>query len=106
MKDGLKIFIYSILYILFSVIIIYISQSYNKKVMYRIIEDTKQIDTIYIEYENKDSIIKLNTVVDSLKSENFILQYKLGRVKEYNDIAAKGNNIKYLRGWINRVLNE
>ena len=74
--------------------------------MYRIIEDTKQIDTIYIEYENKDSIIKLNTVVDSLKSENFILQYKLGRVKDYNDIASKGNNIKYLRGWINRVLNE
>ena len=36
----------------------------------------------------------------------FVAEYKLGRIKEYNRIAAQGNNIKYLRGWLNRVLNE
>ena len=32
--------------------------------------------------------------------------FKLERIRDYNEIAKKGNNIKYLRGWINRVLNE
>ena len=48
----------------------------------------------------------LNTVKDKFGEDLFITNYKLGRIKYYNDIAAKGNNIKYLRGWINRVLNE
>ena len=47
----------------------------------------------------------LNAVRDSLGEDLFIAKYKLARIKYYNDIAAKGNNIKYLRGWINRVLN-
>lgn len=39
--------------------------------------------------------------------ENYLInEYKLKRIKQYNSIAAKGNNIKYLRGWINRVLND
>ena len=63
-----------------------------------------QYDTIHI--ENIDSVLVLNNKIDSLKSENFILKYKLNRIKEYNRIAANGNNIKYLRGWINRVLSE
>ena len=46
------------------------------------------------------------SVKDSFGKNLFITNYKLGRIKYYNDIAAKGNNIKYLRGWINRVLNE
>lgn len=50
----------------------------------------------------KDS---LSYVKDSLGEDLFIARYKLGRIKYYNEIAAKGNNIKYLRGWINRVLN-
>ena len=29
-----------------------------------------------------------------------------GFIKRYNELAAKGNNIKYLRGWINRALDE
>ena len=46
------------------------------------------------------------SVKDNFGEDLFITNYKLGRIKYYNDIAAKGNNIKYLRGWINRVLNE
>lgn len=33
-----------------------------------------------------------------------IAEYKLLRIREYNRIAAQGNNLKYLRGWINRVI--
>lgn len=53
-----------------------------------------------------NKIDSLTTIQDSLNSEIFILKYKLDRIKEYNRIAESGNNIKFLRGWINRVLNE
>lgn len=63
-------------------------------------DDNVGIDSLI--YDN----CHLNNVVDSLKTELFVAKYKLERIKYYNDIAAKGNNLKYLRGWINRVLNE
>ena len=63
------------------------------------------------------SLIKQNDslcyIVDSLQNLNLkfeeelnIALFKLDRIKEYNRIAGNGNNIKYLRGWINRTLNE
>lgn len=63
----------------------------------KIVELQKQIDFV------KDSLTSIN---DSLNKELFIANYKLARVKRYNDIAAKSNNIKYLRGWIRRALEE
>lgn len=42
----------------------------------------------------------------TISAELFVTKYKLERIRHYNEIAAKGNNIKYLRGWLNRVLNE
>lgn len=42
----------------------------------------------------------------TISAELFVAKYKLERIRYYNDIAAKGNNIKFLRGWINRVLND
>lgn len=42
----------------------------------------------------------------AISTELFVAKYKLERIRHYNEIAAKGNNIKFLRGWINRVLNE
>ncbi len=42
----------------------------------------------------------------TISAELFVAKYKLERIRHYNEIAAKGNNIKYLRGWLNRVLNE
>lgn len=61
---------------------------------------------VYKELVNSqhDSIVTLNNKLDSINSKLFISEYKLNRIKYYNDIAAKGNNIKYLRGWVNRVL--
>ena len=53
----------------------------------------------------KDSLnsYKADTTINA---ELFVAKYKLERIRYYNNIAAKGNNIKYLRGWINRVLND
>ena len=42
----------------------------------------------------------------AISAELFVAKYKLERIRYYNNVAAKGNNIKYLRGWINRVLND
>lgn len=42
----------------------------------------------------------------TISAELFVAKYKLERIRYYNEIAAKGNNIKYLRGWLNRVLNK
>lgn len=47
----------------------------------------------------------LNAVKDTTAEDLFVARYKLGRIKYYNDIAKNGNNIRFLRGWINRVLN-
>lgn len=44
---------------------------------------------------------------DTIMSEDkFILRYKLERIRYYNECAGKGNNAKFLRGWLHRVLNE
>jgi uncharacterized lipoprotein YehR (DUF1307 family) len=57
-----------------------------------------------LEHELKLTSDSLNIIKDSLNEKLFVANYKLARIKRYNEIAAKGNNIKYLRGWINRVL--
>lgn len=54
-----------------------------------------QLNTIQ---QYKDSIV-------NLKEELFVAKYKLERIKEYNKIAADKTQLQFLRGWINRVLN-
>lgn len=49
-----------------------------------------------------DSLQQAN---DSLIGELQVANYKLERIRYYNDVAKRGNNIKFLRGWINRVLD-
>ena len=60
-------------------------------------------DIIVIDNRRIDS---LNAIIDSLNAELFVANYKLERIKYYNDIAKKESNLKFLRGWINRVLND
>lgn len=44
---------------------------------------------------------------DTIMGEDeFVLRYKLERIKYYHELAGKGNNAKFLRGWIGRVINE
>lgn len=52
----------------------------------------------------KDSINSLINEFDSINEELQINKIKIERIREYNRIAAQGNNIKFLRGWINRVI--
>lgn len=75
------------------------------------VEIVTVVDTLKIK-ELRDSI---NMLQDSLmiykndttiSAELFLLRYKIERIKYYNSIAGNANNIKFLRGWINRVINE
>lgn len=61
---------------------------------------------IKLEHELKLTRDSLNMIRDSIGEDLIVAKIKLARIKEYNRIAGQGNNIKYLRGWINRVLNE
>ena len=71
------------------------------------------LQNVNIENENlKDSINYYKgmydecvLLCDSLCEEIAVRDIKLARITEYNRIAGQNNNIKYLRGWINRVLN-
>lgn len=63
-------------------------------------------DSIVHEVNNTKHIIdSLSARCDSLTGELQVATYKLERIRYYNDIAKKGNNIKFLRGWIRRVLD-
>lgn len=107
--------------ILIFIIVILISISCNKKQKDNI--NTDNVDTVYVDlgisgdiyiytidslYSINDSLIqenkKLVYINDSINEQLFVALYKLDRVEYYNKIAANGNNIKFLRGWINRVL--
>ena len=54
----------------------------------------------------KNQVDSYEILVDSLYEDIDVYKIKLDRIKEYNRIAGKGNNITFLRGWINRVLNQ
>ena len=83
----------------------------EKEIIYIPVKDTISdeaniIKIINLERELQITKDSLNYLRDSLGEDLFVAKYKLGRIKYYNNMAAKGNNIKYLRGWINRVLND
>ena len=51
-------------------------------------------------------IDSLNLNIEKKNDELSITKFKLERIREYNRIAGTGDNIIFLRGWINRVLDE
>lgn len=53
----------------------------------------------------KNQVDSYEILVDSLYEDIDVYKIKLDRIKEYNRIAGQDNNITFLRGWINRVLN-
>ena len=54
----------------------------------------------------KNQVDSYEILVDSLYEDIDVYKIKLDRIKEYNRIAGQSNNIVFLRGWINRVLNQ
>ena len=97
----------AILFISFISCCIYGQINYNDKIN----KINITTDSIILTHKHTANLLynkidSLTIIQDSLNSEIFVLKYKLSRIKEYNRIAESGNNIKFLRGWINRVLNE
>lgn len=74
----------------------------NEKLLMQNIEVENYKDSVII---YKDSINSLINKLDSVNEELQINKIKIERIREYNRIATQGNNIKFLRGWINRVIN-
>lgn len=65
------------------------------------------IDNLVISIDTLNKEIEMtNYQLDSINEQLFIVKYKLERIDYYNKIAANGNNIKFLRGWINRTLKD
>ena len=64
-------------------------------------------DSVIHEINNTKHVIdSLSARCDSLTGELQVATYKLERIRHYNNVSRIGNNIVFLRGWINRVLNE
>lgn len=74
----------------------YLTQIVNLTQMNKILTENNKV--------LQDSITTLNDKYVKVKEDYLVDEYKLERIKYYNSIAKNGNNIKYLRGWINRVL--
>ena len=77
-----------------------------KEIQYVQVIDSTRI----IELENELQLTRDSLNVykhDTIMGEDeFILRFKLERIRYYNECAGKGNNLKYLRGWLYRVLDE
>lgn len=55
----------------------------------------------------KDSMVFYKANKDSLYNELLVSNYKLMRIQEYCNIVKRDNTqLKYLRGWVNRVLED
>lgn len=63
-------------------------------------------EIVYLQELDTLQVNKIQKTNDSLKVELFIANYKLARIKEYTELAEHGSNYRYLRGWINRVLEK
>ena len=97
------------------ILIITIGFILTAKINYKNTVDIKR-DTTYVYIKDSTSIAQIDSlysVIDSLETINYkyedelnVAVFKLERIRNYNEIAKNGNNIKYLRGWINRVLDE
>lgn len=78
-----------------------------EKKIYVTVTDSTTIDSlIYYREQFKCTQDSLNAVKDTTAEDLFVARYKLGRIKYYVDIAKNGNNLKFLRGWCLRVLND
>lgn len=48
----------------------------------------------------------LKLMQDTFGADLFVAKYKLARIQRYVNISKKGKNSKYLRGWVQRALDE
>lgn len=78
-----------------------------KEIVYIPVTDSTCVDSlVYYREMLRRTQDSLNAVKDTTAEDLFVARYKLGRIKYYVNIAKNGNNIKFLRGWCLRVLND
>lgn len=114
--DRFKMFNYFFIIVLLSIFITSITVFYIRYERIKCEFGNERIDTICVYVKDSTSIAQIDSlysVIDSLETINYkyedelnVAVFKLERIRNYNEIAKNGNNIKYLRGWINRVLDE
>ena len=118
MKEKIQIIIYVLIalisfYVTSMIILGYYAKKEKEHNQDIILYYEDLLQNVNIENENlKDSVTYYKgmydecvLLCDSLCEEIAVRDIKLARIAEYNRIAGQNNNIKYLRGWINRVLN-
>lgn len=84
---------------------------YTNKYKKKIKEQIEVVDSIKGELQNvlieNESYKSSLANSDSLKVENFILKYKINRIKQYDSIIIRNSSqSKYFRGWVRRVIYE
>lgn len=63
---------------------------------------TGKVAQIKFDFENYKDSININ---DTMIYENFILRYKINRIKQYDSIVIRNSSqSKYFRGWVRRVI--
>ena len=88
-----------------------VAKKLNQKLGILLFTKLKPDTNVVIQLANTTELLRrtqdsLRVYKDSINGDLFDANYKLERIRYYNNIAANGNNIKFLRGWINRVLND
>lgn len=78
-------------------------------IIYVPVEDTiNAVKVINLTEELRRTRDSLNAYKNdtTMSEELFIARFKLEKIRYYTEIANKGNNIKFYRGWVLRTLNE
>lgn len=82
----------------------------EKEVIYVPVKDTisdnsNVIRIVNLERELQLTRDSLNSVRDSIGEDLFVARYKLSRIKYYTNLVdKKPSQMKFYKGWINRVL--
>ena len=103
---GIKI----VIAIIFAIVLFggynHIYKTENKvKEQTEVIDSLKgELQKVIIENESYKSTLANS---DSIKFENFVLKYKINRIKQYDSIIIRNSSqSKYFRGWVRRVIYE
>lgn len=78
-------------------------------IVYIPVEDTiNAVKVVNLTEELRKTRDSLNAYKNdtTMSEELFIARFKLEKIKYYTEIANKGNNIKFYRGWVLRTLEE
>ncbi len=102
----------NIIFVVLAVLIVSacVQSPVEKEVIYVPVKDTisdnsNVIRIVNLERELQLTRDSLNSVRDSIGEDLFVARYKLSRIKYYTNLVdKKPSQMKFYKGWINRVL--